>query len=544
MLVPPLLSLLQDSAPSKETAPFGPLEIGIAADVNGLHFSEKELELMLPDVLERLQEFERLRAVPLANDVVPALYFLPAPEAARRGPEKPNLEAIGGPPPKRPPDLEDLVYEPIWVLHEMLESKAVSCEELTRTYIARLKRLDTALHCVVTLTEERALAQARERDRELAEGKPRGILHGLPWVAKDLLAVKDYPTTWGTPPFRDQQLDHDAAVVERLDAAGAVLIAKVSLGELAMGDVWFGGKTRNPWKPEQGSSGSSAGTASAVSAGCAVFGIGSETLGSIVSPSTVCGNSALRPTFGQVSRFGAMTLSWSMDKLGPFAHSAEDAGLVFAAIHGHDPRDPTTVDVPFAPRAGPHAAPDLHGWKVGVPKGAFEGDGARCKAVLEELEKLGVELVDIELPKYPVSEMLLVLTAEAGAAFDDFSRGDEDGQMVRQTRDAWPNTFRQAALIPAVDYIRANRLRTLLIRDLEATLSGVRAIVHPSFAGSLLSMTNLSGHPTFVAPCGFAADGTPYSVSFTGKLYGDADVLALAMAWQAATDYHRRHPKL
>jgi len=316
-----------------------------------------------------------------------------------------------------------------------------------------------------------------------------------------------------------------------------VLIAKVSLGELAMGDVWFGGKTRNPWKTEQGSSGSSAGTASAVAAGCAAFGIGSETLGSIVSPSTVCGNSSLRPTFGRVSRYGAMTLCWSMDKLGPIGRSAEDLNQVFEFIHGLDPRDPTTVALPYDEVLG-----DVRGWKVGVPKGAFQDE--RDRRVLEELKALGVELVDVELPKYPVDELMIVLTAEAGAAFDDFSRGALDDQMARQTRDAWPNTFRQAELIPAVDYLRANRLRTLLIRDYEAMLSGVKAIVYPSFFGPLLGATNLTGEPTFVAPCGFNDDGTPYSVSFTARLFADADLLALGRAWQGSTDYHRRHPKL
>jgi len=540
MLLSICLVLFQDAGKSGEKPAFGVDEVGIAAEVNGLHFTEKELGLMLPDVLERLKEFEKLRAVPISNDVAPALVFLPAPEVQRQPKGADAVPPIyGGPPPERPDNLEELVYEPIWVLHKLLEKKLVSCEELTRTYLARLKRLDPQLHCVVTLTEERALAQARVLDAEIAAGKMRGMLHGLPWVAKDLLAVKGYPTTWGTPPFKDRPLDVDAAVVEKLDAAGAILIAKVSLGELAMGDVWFGGMTRNPWKPEQGSSGSSAGTASAVSAGCAVFGIGSETLGSIVSPSTVCGNSSLRPSFGQVSRFGAMTLSWSMDKLGPLAHSAEDAVLVFAAIHGHDPRDPSTVDVPLSSLI----PPDVHGWKVGVPKGAFDGD-KRDKAVLDELEKLGVELIEVELPKYPVDEMLIVLTAEAGAAFDDFSRGDEDDRMVRQTRDAWPNTFRQAAMIPAVDYIRANRLRTLLIRDYEQALAGVKAIVYPSFTGSLLGATNLTGEPTFVAPCGFRENGTPFSVSFTARLYHDEDLLALAMKWQGTTLYHHQHPKL
>jgi len=534
------LVLFQDAGKPAEKAAFGTDELGIAAEVNGLQFSEKELALMLPEVLDRLKDFEKLRAVPISNDIAPALVFLPAPEVLRQpkgADARPQL--YGGPPPKRPANLDDLVYEPIGVLHELLQLKLVSCEELTHTYLARLKRLDPQLHCVVTLTEERALAQARALDAEIAAGKMRGMLHGLPWVAKDLLAVKGYPTTWGTPPFKDRKLDVDAAVVEKLDAAGAILIAKVSLGELAMGDVWFGGMTRNPWKLDQGSSGSSAGTASSVSAGCAVFGIGSETLGSIVSPSTVCGNSSLRPSFGQISRWGAMTLSWSMDKLGPLAHSAEDAAFVFSAIHGHDPRDPSTVDVPLSSLI----PADVHGWKVGVPKGAFEGD-KRDKNVLDELKKLGVELVDVELPKYPVDEMVLVLTAEAGAAFDDFSRGDQDDQMVRQGRDAWPNTFRQAALIPAVDYIRANRLRSLLIRDYEQALAGVKAIVYPSFTGSLLAATNLTGEPTFVAPCGFREDGTPFSVSFTARLYRDEDLLALATAWQNATTYHLQHPKL
>jgi Asp-tRNA(Asn)/Glu-tRNA(Gln) amidotransferase A subunit family amidase len=303
--------------------------------------------------------------------------------------------------------------------------------------------------------------------------------------------------------------------------------------------VWFGGKTKTPWKLDEGSSGSSAGSASAVAAGCAPFGIGSETYGSIVSPSTACGNSSLRPTFGRVSRFGAMTLCWSLDKLGPICRSAADASLVFAAIAHHDPRDPSTVQVPFEERTEP-----VQGWKIGVPKGVFEGNDARCKSVLDELRALGVELVELELPKYPVDEMMIVLTAEAGAAFDEFSRGADDERMKRQERFAWPNTFRHAQLIPAVDYIRANRLRTLLIRDLEAALSGVKAIVHPSFAGSLLAMTNLAGHPTFVAPCGFDEQGRPYSISFTGRLFGDADVLALAKAWQAATEHEDRHPEL
>ena len=547
MLAALLLALVQDSPTAANgTAPFGPLEVGIAADVLGLSFTEKELELMLPDVLERLKEFEKLRAVPLANEDLPALLFAPAPERLNRtAPYEHEQVLMSGPPIERPENLEDVAFWDLWSLRELISRRQVTCAELAQVFLARLKRLDPELHCVVTLTEERALKQARRMDLELDEGRSRGALHGIPWVAKDLLAVKGYPTTWGTPPFQQQVIERDAAVVERLDAAGAVLIAKVSLGELAWGDVWFGGRTRNPWKPEQGSSGSSAGSAAAVAAGCAPFAIGSETYGSIVSPSTVCGTSALRPTFGRVSRHGAMTLCWSLDKLGPICRSAEDAATVFEAIHGADPRDPSSVNAEFSG----WWSQNVKGWRVGVPTGAFEGNDARCKSVLEELGRLGVELVELELPRYPVDEMMIVLAAEAGAAFDDFSRSTADDRMVRQERNAWPNTFRHAQLIPAVDYIRANRLRTRLVEMLERWCFGpgpyrLKAIVHPSFAGSLLAMTNLSGHPTFVAPCGFGQDGTPYSVSFTGRLFGDADVLALAGAWQRATDYHQRHPKL
>lgn len=537
------LAFLQESPAAAQEAPppFGPTEIGVAAEVLGLHFTEKELELMLPDVLERLQEFEKLRGIPLANPVAPALVFVPAPQAFRDGPppESPAF-SYSGPRPERPADLEQLAFEPIWVLSELVRQKVVTCEELARMYLDRLKRLDPMLHCVVTLTEERAQAQSRALDAELAAGKWRGLLHGIPWVAKDLLAVRGLPTTWGTAPYREQRFDHDAAVVERLDAAGAVLIAKVSLGELAWGDVWFGGQTRSPWNPEKGSSGSSAGSAAAVAAGCAAFAIGSETYGSIVSPSTACGNSSLRPSFGRISRHGAMTLCWSLDKLGSMCRSAEDAHQVFAFLQGHDPRDPATVSIGYEE----HLPADVRGWRIGVPRGAFEGGESRCKTVLDELGALGVELVEVDLPRYPADEMMIVLQAEAAAAFDEYSRGDGDDHMVRQERHAWPNVFRHAQLIPAVDYIRANRLRTLLIRDLEAALAGVKAIVHPSFAGSILAMTNLSGHPTFVAPCGFDEDGMPYSISFTSKLFGESDILALAVAWQRSTDYHRRHPKM
>ena len=340
-------------------------------------------------------------------------------------------------------------------------------------------------------------------------------------------------------PFREQVLDVDAAVVRRLDEAGAVLIAKLTLGALAWGDVWFGGRTRNPWQPSQGSSGSSAGSASAVAAGAVPFAIGSETLGSIVSPSDRCGCSSLRPSFGRVSRAGAMALSWSMDKLGPICRSATDAAIVFAAIEGADPRDPGTRNgsLGFATR------PSVDGLTVGILASAYE-DNEAYAAVIDQLEALGAQAVPVEVPDYPVGEMTFVLNAEAATAFDDLTRDGRDDLLVRQEERAWPNVFRASRLVPAVEYLRANRLRVRLLKRLEGTLREVDVLCHPSFAAGLLTATNLTGHPAVVVPCGFREDGTPFSVSFTARLDADDVLLDVVRAWQAVTDHHRRHPDL
>ncbi len=549
-----LLALFAQESPGETPAQPAPLpvtadDVRAAARVLGESFSDAEIELMLADLAQTRAGLERLRASALPNDLAPALFFLPelvqGSSGDNTGPGAPQarpdfacpLPPVSSDAPKRPADLEELAFADIRTLARLVHGRSVSCEELARLFLERLERLDPALHCVVTLTEDRALEQARALDRELAAGRCRGFLHGIPWVAKDLLALRGAPTTWGAEPFESRRLDTDAAVVEDLDRAGAVLIAKVSLGALAWGDVWSRGTTRNPWNPKQGSSGSSAGSSAAVAAGCATFGIGSETLGSIVSPSDRCGCSSLRPSFGRVSRFGAMTLCWTMDKLGPICRTAEDAALVFAAIQGADPRDPASVSRPF----DPFASADVRGWKLGYLPESLE-ETPSYQTTLDELTALGVELVPVELPEYPVSEMLIILTAEAGAAFDDFSRGAGDDELHRQGRNAWPNVFRAARFVPATDYVRANRLRTRLIGDWDRALEGVVALVHPSFAGSVLSATNLTGHPTFVAPAGFREDGTPFSVSFTGHLHGETELLALARAWQARTSYEERHP--
>jgi Asp-tRNA(Asn)/Glu-tRNA(Gln) amidotransferase A subunit family amidase len=419
-----------------------------------------------------------------------------------------------------------------------------------------LKRFDSELHCVITLTEERAMTQARRADRELAKGIWRGPLHGVPWGAKDLLAVRGYPTTWGAAPFKDQVIDEDATVVRRLDEAGAVLVAKLTLGALAWGDVWYGEKTRNPWNTEQGSSGSSAGPGAATAAGLVGFSIGSETWGSIVSPSTRCGVSGLRPTFGRVSRHGGMALSWSMDKLGPMCRSVEDCALVLAAIEGDDGLDPAAVDRPFVWDADL----DVRTLRVGYLKSLFErelefGDEdteedrqrarewlAADMETLAALGSLGIELIPIELPDFPVSALSFILSAEAAAAFDELTRSGRDDELVRQIENAWPNVFRQARTIPAVEYIQANRARTVLMREMERLLDGLDCWVSPSFGGSNLLLTNLTGHPAVVVPNGFRSDGTPTSITFNGRLFGESRILALGRAYQEATGFHLRHP--
>jgi Asp-tRNA(Asn)/Glu-tRNA(Gln) amidotransferase A subunit family amidase len=512
-----------------------------------VELTEPEREMMVEGLGRLRDDFAKIRAVTLSNDVAPALRFTPLPPAHTQQPATKKRRSKPAALPEVPSDLEELAFAPVTALSQLLEARKVSSLALTEMYLGRLKRFDPLLHCVVTLTEERALAQARQADREIAAGRRRGPLHGVPWGAKDLFAVKGYPTTWGAEPYREQAIDEDATVVRRLDEAGAVLIAKLTLGALAMGDVWFGGKTRNPWNPEDGSSGSSAGSSAAVAAGLVGFALGTETRGSIVSPCTRCGATGLRPTFGRVSRHGAMALAWSMDKVGTIARCVEDCALVFAAIHGPDGRD-DVVDAPFA--WGPSV--DVRALKLGVLQSAFdaepekgqEQERAADRAALEALRSLGLQLVPIELPDLPVNALSFILTVEAAAAFDELTRSGKDDLLARQDKDAWPNLFRTARLIPAVEYVQANRVRTLLQRQTERAIAGLDGWVAPSFGNPTLRLTNLTGHPAVVLPHGFRENGTPMSLTFTGALYGEVRLLALAKAYQDATGFHLRHPML
>ena len=527
--------------------------------ISGLSFTEEQRVQMADGVKQSLAQYDRLRSVEIDNGVPPAFAFRVASSRNHTGhTERGSVGLTESTSAGRPASDEDLAFSPVSELAPLLRSRQISSVELTRLYLDRLRRFDKQLLSVVTLTEDLAMRQAEQADREIAAGRYRGPLHGIPWGAKDILAYPGYGTTWGAKPYRDQVRNEKATAAARLDDAGAVLVAKLSVGALAMGDVWFGGKTRNPWNLEQGSSGSSAGPAATAVAGMVGFSIGTETLGSIVSPCTRCGATGLRPTFGRVSRAGCMALSWTMDKIGPIARSVEDCALVFHAIHGADGLDPTAEDRPF------HWPPrrDVQAIRVGYVKALFEEPSSQPadesvrarraesrrfdRRTVEVLRGLGIELIPIELPdEYPVRPLLAILEAEAAAAFDELTRSGRDDLLVRQDESAWPNNFRQGQLIPAVEYIRASRVRTLLMRAMERTMSEVDVYVAPSFGGSNLLLTNLTGHPAVVLPNGYReGDDTPTSITFTGSLFGETDLLAVAHAYQQTTDFHLRRPEL
>ncbi len=528
--------------------------IAAAEDVAGIRFDDAERAMMLDGLKQQEQRIEALHKVFLANSVSPALVFNPVPPGKKIpvGPKRGMVRSHAAR--ASVPGPGELAFLPVTQLSELIRRRQITPSELTDLYIARLKRYDPVLHCVITLTEDRARAQAKKADAEIAAGRYRGALHGIPWGAKDLLAVKGYKTTWGAGPYREQVIDEDATVVQRLDAAGAILVAKLTLGELAQGDIWFGARTRNPWNVNQGSSGSSAGPASATSAGLVGFAIGSETLGSISSPSTVCGTTGLRPTYGRVPKTGAMALSWSMDKLGPICRSAEDCALVLDAIHGPDGKDNMAIPASFHWNATLSPAKlrvgyiksafDLPMMDPADPKRTQHGSKSFDDRALDVLRGMGIKLIPVELPDLPYDTMRIILTAEAAAAFDDLTRTRRDSELVQQTRFDWANTFRTARFIPAVDYINANRLRTTAIVAWDELMKTVDVIVTPTNAANLsqLVATNLTGHPAVILPNGFRPDGTPVSITFLAGLFEEAKLLAVANAYQQATGFHLVHP--
>ena len=569
-----------------------------AAAIADVPISDEFKEMMLGDLNEQAKGYDEIYKLHIPNSVAPALLFDPVLPGMTFETVRKPLQMSKAPSVAVSNNVEDLAFASVRELAELVRTKKVSSLALTEMYLERLKKYDPTLKFVVTLTEERALAQAKKADAEIAAGKYRGPLHGIPWGAKDLLATKGYRTTWGAGGFENQTIDEDATVVKRLDEAGAVLVAKLTLGALALGDVWFGGITRNPWNSNQGSSGSSAGPASATSSGCVAFSIGSETLGSISSPSTRCGCTGLRPTFGLVPRTGAMALSWSMDKLGPICRTVEDCALVLEAIYGPDGHDRTVhsaafnwdanlewkklrigyLKAAFEPRPAqpqepakqePPKTPDEQA-KAEEQKKRRDAFQARAEydrkyndAALAKLREMGVNLIPVELPEFPYDAIRAMLTAESAAAFDDLTRTGRDKLLTSQKDYDWPNTFRTARFIPAVEYIQAARARTLVMEAMAKIFDGVDVIVAPPNGSDQLTITNLTGHPAVILPNGLrgpdapkfpfdvpsdfqnaGGPGTPTSLTFLGKIYGEAELLAFARAYQQATGFHLQHPKM
>lgn len=515
----------------------------VAAELIGIEFTEPELDSMQTELSDNLDNYLKIREYRLDNAVPPALIFNPRPVGFEMPFEEVSNNWKADLTAGLPENPDELAFYSISQLAGLLRTGKITSVELTGFFLERLKKYNDTLQCVVSFTEERAMKQAELADKEIAAGKFRSLLHGIPFGVKDLLATTDYKTTWGATPYKDQMIDTDATVVKRLEDAGGVLIAKLTLGALAYGDVWFGGVTKNPWNPEQGSSGSSAGSASATSAGLVPFAIGTETWGSIVSPSTRCGVTGLRPTFGRISKYGAMALSWSMDKIGPITRSAGDAAIVFDVIRGSDGLDVSVVDAPFN-----YTSQKVKDLKVGYIKEFFDAEYSSKEfdqATLNVLKENGIQLHEIVFPSHiPVNALSIILSAEAAAAFDELTLSGRDDEMVRQTKNAWPNLFRAGRLIPAVEYINATRIRVELMEQIHETFKEFDVIITPSFGGTQLLVTNLTGQPCVVMPNGFNEKGSPVSISFLGNLYDEASPLALAAFYQSLTDFHNRKPGL
>lgn len=516
-----------------------------ALKLTGLQFSASEIDSLRDDIRDQLEAYQKIRDQEIPNSVPFPLAFIPPVNSERVPAIQESIDWKLPEKVKRPRNLEDLAFYSVAELSVLIRERQVTATELTRMYLNRLRTFGDTLECVITLTDSMALAQARRADEELATGFYRGPLHGIPYGAKDLLAVAEYKTTWGAMPYKDQVLMETATVIRKMEEAGAVLVAKLTLGALAMGDVWYGGKTRNPWNLEQGSSGSSAGSASATAAGLVPFAIGSETWGSIVSPSTRCGTTGLRPTYGAVSKHGAMALSWTMDKLGPIARNAFDCALVYDIIRGADGKDLQVLrDYPFN-YAYDNLQPKL---RVGYLKSDFETSEFNRKndsLTLTLLKANGYELIPLELPDSFEPEIIsFILTAEAAAAFDDLTRSNADELLVRQAKNAWPNSFRAGRLIPAVEYIQANRLRYLLTQEFNSMMEDVDVLLAPSFSGDQLLMSNLTGHPCVVLPNGSYKEGNPGSISLVGHHFDEASILIFARYLQSLTSYEEEHPEL
>jgi Asp-tRNA(Asn)/Glu-tRNA(Gln) amidotransferase A subunit family amidase len=539
--------------------------LDVAQQIIGVALPDAERESARPLVIRNLDNYATIRRITIPSETEPAFSFHPPlPRSAKPSARTPvpspgsnrssSVAATSGRARSSPRvnlnSIEDLAFAPVTTLADVLASKKVTSTELTKMYLGRLKQHDPTLHCVVTLTEDLALAQAAEADAEIRAGKYRGPLHGVPYGIKDLFAVKGVLTTWGAKPYANQIFDYDSTAVERLREAGAVLLAKLATGELAVGDLWFRSRTRNPWNPERGSSGSSAGPASATAAGLVGFAVGTETGGSIVSPASTCGIVGLRPTYGRVSRYGCMTLRWTLDKVGPLTRSIGDAALVLEALHGPDGRDETVPDVPFKW----DGRRDVKGLRIGYVESEIASTGdieerqqaaARrpvYEAAMQVYRDAGATLVPITLPDLPSAAIYAILNAEAGAMFDELVRSGAINDLADKGVNGRANQLRATRFIPAVEYIRAQRVRTLLMQRMNALFDSIDLFLSPSQSDSVTT-TNLTGHPAAVLPAGFV-DGLPVAIMLTGRLWEEATVVRAAAAFESATDWHAKHPRI
>jgi len=509
----------------------------------GLHFANKDIDTLYPYLKRNRSGFDSLRKYPLANDVFPAIRFDPTPFGFSI-PEQQNGTEWNIPDHVEIPEPYDLLaFYTIPQLASLIKNKKITATELTKFFLARLKKYQPVLQCSISITDSLALEQAKRVDEEIKNGKYRGILHGIPYGTKDLMSVPGYPTTWGAAPYKDQILEETATVVKKLEDAGAILVAKLVSGALARGDVWFDGKTKNPWDTTQGASGSSAGSGSATSAGLVPFALGTETLGSITSPSTRNGVTGLRPTYGRVSRHGVMSLSWSMDKVGPLGRNAEDCAIVFEAIQGKDKNDLTTIDLTF----GVDWKKDVKSLRVAYLKKDIEEDttqtGDNLRNALKSLKKLGIEPTAVEMPKeVPYRGFDIIIRAEAGAFFDELVRSGRVDAMVEQDQRSRANSLRQSRFIPAVEYIQANRQRQVLIQKMQDLMKDYDVLISPTFGNDQLLATNLTGHPVIAIPTGLDDENHPTSMTFVGNLYDEASILLLAKAFQDNTSFDELHP--
>ena len=511
-----------------------------ASIIMDVKFSDKEIEMMLPDLKDNLADYRKMHLLPLNNSIAMSM-------AQRLQPDNAVQRKIVWQYDKNihlPVNKNDLAFYSIQQLGSLLRNKLITSKELTTFFINRIKKYGDTLQCVVSITEDIAMQQANQADENFKKGIDKGPLQGIPYGLKDLFAVKGTKTTWGAAPYKEQIIEEDAFVYTRLKESGAVLIAKFTLGALAMGDYWFGGRTKNPWNLERGSSGSSAGSASATVAGLVPFAIGTETHGSIVSPSHTCGATGLRPTFGSVSRSGAMTLSWSLDKVGPICRSAEDAATVFSFIHGTDQKDASAVNAAF--NYNPNM--DVKKLRIAYAKNIFDKLDSTAQEwnVLKQLTSAGVELHPMNFPDsetYQFDMIGIVIGSESAAAFDAFTRLDIDDQMTRQTRNDWPNYFRQARTIPAVEYINTIRHRSILMEKTNEAMKNYDVVITPSFGGKQLAITNLTGHPALCLPTGLNKQGTPNSITFLANLFKEEELLAFGKYFQSITSFDEMHPE-